>query len=378
MRTPRFLAVLLLAVLALILGACGSDEDDGAGASSDDDVNALLEQTFTGEKKMESGKLAVNFTLEAQGEGAEELQGPVKVTLEGPFDATDKESMPKFALQASLQGAGQNLQAGATSTGDKGFVSFQGTEYVVADQVFQQFKTQYEQARKQAESQQDEQQSLATLGMDPRKWLVDPKTDGETQVGDTDTVKITAGIDMDALLDDADKALEAAAALGATQGQEIPERLTDEQRRQVGELIKDPRIELYTGKDDSILRKLVLSLGIDVPDSGGSGTMSLDVEITELNEPQDIAEPENAQPFDQLLQQLGGLGALGAAGSGSGSGSGSGCGRAAARPAATSRPTPSASRRPATTSTRRVTAPISWRRNGPGSSHRHSLGSGAQ
>jgi hypothetical protein len=324
LRTPRFLAVLLLALLALIVGACGSDEDDGAGASADADVDTLLEQTFTGEKQMDSGKLLVNFTLEAQGEGAEELQGPVKVTLEGAFDATDKEAMPKFALDASLQGAGQNLQAGATSTGDKGFVSFQGTEYVVADQVFQQFKTQYEQARKQAESQQGEQQSLATLGMDPRKWLVDPKTDGEAQVGDTDTVKITAGIDMDALLDDADKALESAAALGATQGQEIPERLTDEQRRQVSELIKDPRIELYTGKDDSILRKLVLSLGIDVPDSGGTGTMSLDIEITDLNEPQDIEEPDDAQPFDQLVQQLGGLGALGAAGSGSGSGSGGG------------------------------------------------------
>ena len=57
----------------------------------------------------------------------------------------------------------------------------------------------------------------------------------------------------------------------------------------------------------------MLSLGIDVPDSGGSGTMSLDISITDLNEPQDIAEPEDAQPFDQLLGQLGGLGALGAA-----------------------------------------------------------------
>jgi hypothetical protein len=331
LRTPRFLAVLLLALFALILGACGgSDEEGGTSASSDDDVTSLLEKTFTGEKQMDSGKLAMNFTLEAQGEGSEQLQGPVKVSLEGPFDATDQESMPKFALEASLQGAGQNLQAGATSTGDKGFVSFQGTQYAVADQVFQQFKTQYQQAREQAESQQgqDQQQSLATLGMDPRKWLVDPKTDGEAQVGDTDTVKITAGIDMNALLDDANKALESAAALGATQGQQIPERLTEEQRREVTELIKDPRIELYTGKDDSILRRLVLSLGIDVPDSGGTGTMGMDISITDLNEPQDIEEPSDAQPFDQLLQQLGGLGALGAA-SGSGSSGGAEGGGAA-------------------------------------------------
>ena len=112
MRTPRFLAALLLALTALVVGACGGD-DEGGGSSSED-VNELLTQTFTGDKQMDSGKLALAFTLEAQGEGAEELQGPVKVTLDGPFDASDKDSMPKFALKASFEGAGQSLSAGAT------------------------------------------------------------------------------------------------------------------------------------------------------------------------------------------------------------------------------------------------------------------------
>ncbi|MET0816246.1 MAG: hypothetical protein ABWZ67_01770 [Solirubrobacteraceae bacterium] len=322
MRTPRFLAALLLALTALVVGACGGD-DEGGGSSSED-VNELLTQTFTGDKQMDSGKLALAFTLEAQGEGAEELQGPVKVTLDGPFDASDKDSMPKFALKASFEGAGQSLSAGATSTGDKGYVSFQGTDYVVADQVFQQFKTQYEQARQQAEGQ-DQGQSLATLGLDPRKWLVDPQNAGEAQVGDTDTVKITAGIDVNKLLDDANTALEAASALGAAQGQQIPEKLTEEQKRQAVEAIKDPKIEIYTGKDDKILRRLVLSLGLE--DEGSSGTIAFDVSITDLNEDQEIPEPQDAQPFDQLLGQLGGLGALGGAGAGSGSGSGSGGGQ---------------------------------------------------
>ena len=211
--------------------------------------------------------------------------------------------MPKFALKAAFEGAGQSLSAGATSTGDKGYVSFQGTDYVVADQVFQQFKTQYEQARQQAEGQ-DQGQSLATLGLDPRKWLVDPQNAGEAQVGDTDTIKITAGIDVDKLLDDANTALAAASALGAAQGQQIPEKLTEEQKQQAVEAIKDPKIEIYTGKDDKIMRRLVLSLGLE--DEGSSGTIAFDVSITDLNEAQDIPEPQDAQPFDQLLGQLGG------------------------------------------------------------------------
>jgi hypothetical protein len=317
LRTPRLLA-LLLALTALVLGACGGSDDEGG--SSTEDVNELLTQTFTGDKQMDSGKVSLAFTLQAQGEGAEELQGPVEVTLDGPFDASDQDSMPKFALKAAFEGAGQSLSAGATSTGEKGYVSFQGTDYVVADEVFQQFKTQYEQARQQAEGQQRQGQSLATLGLDPRKWLTDPQNAGEAQVGDTDTIKITAGIDVNKLLDDANTALAAASALGATQGQQIPEKLTEEQKQQAAEAIKDPKIEIYTGKDDKILRRLVLSLGLE--DEGSSGTISFDVSITDLNESQDIPEPQDAQPFDQLLSQLGGLGALGGGAAGSGSGSG--------------------------------------------------------
>ena len=37
-----------------------------------------------------------------------------------------------------------------TSTGEKGYLSFQGTDYAVADQVFKQFKAGFEQAQKQA------------------------------------------------------------------------------------------------------------------------------------------------------------------------------------------------------------------------------------
>jgi hypothetical protein len=326
LRTPRFLAVLLLALAALVVAACGgSDEED---AASSEDVNTLLTQTFTGDKKMESGKLAMTATIEAEGAGAEQLGGPIKVSLTGPFDATDEGSMPKFALEAAVDSAQQDLEAGATSTGDKGFVSFQGTEYVVSDLVFQQFRTQYEQARKQAESQQEQGQSLATLGLDPRKWLVDPQNAGEAEVGDTETIKITAGIDVAKLLDDANKALQAAASLGAVQGQQLPERLTEEQKRQAVEAIKDPRIEIYTGADDKIMRRMVLSLGIADKASDSSGTIGFDVAITDLNEPQEIDEPENAQPFDKLAAQLQSI--LPALGGAPSSGSGSGGSGAAA------------------------------------------------
>jgi hypothetical protein len=313
----------LLAAVALIFAACGGDDSSSdRAASSSTDVNELLTQTFTGAKKLESGNLDLKLQIAAEG-GNSQLQGPVGITLKGPFQTQGDGKLPKFKLDAAIDGAGQNIRAGATSTGEKGYVAFQGTDYVLSDQVFDQFKAGFEEAQKNGSK--GDAQSFATLGMDPRKWLTDPKNAGEAKVGDTDTIKITGGVDVAKLLDDVNTALGKAASLGQAAGQ-VPQKLTDEQRKQVLDAVKDPRVEIYTGKDDQILRRIVVNLGIEDAASKTSGTVAFDVSITDLNEDQDIAEPADAKPFDQLLGQLGGLGlgAGGAAGSGSGSGSAGG------------------------------------------------------
>jgi hypothetical protein len=304
----------LLMTVALVVAGCGGSDSE---VSSSTDVNELLTKTFTGSKKVESGKLDLSIEIRAEG-GESELEGPVNVSLSGPFQTQDDGKLPEFKLEAAFEGAGQSIKAGATSTGDKGYVSFQGTDYVVDDQIFRQFKAGFEQAQKQG-SEQD--QSFASLGMDPRKWLTSPKNEGDAKVGDEDTIKITGGIDVAKLLDDVNNALGKASSLGL-QGGQVPEKLTEAQKRQVVEAVKDPRVEIYTGKEDTILRRLVINLGIDDQASSTSGTLAFDVSIADLNEDQDIAEPADAKPFKDLLGQFGGLGALGGGASGSGSGSG--------------------------------------------------------
>ena len=90
-------------------------------------------------------------------------------------------------------------------------------------------------------------------------------------------------------------------------------------------------MEIYTGKEDKILRRMVISLGIvDPGGSSGSADIKFDLAISDLNEDQEVSEPSGAKPFDELLSKLGGLGlgglggAGGAGGAGGGSGSGSG------------------------------------------------------
>jgi hypothetical protein len=316
----RSLLPLLFAVLALgLLAGCGGDDDSGQAADSSTDVNQLLKDTFSGKKDIKSGKLDLAANVESGGQSF-----AVKVT--GPFESQGTGKLPKLDIDASLEGGGQSFQAGVTSTGDKGFVSYAGTDYAVPPQVFQQFKAGFEQSAKQAGG--DSNQSLTSLGIDPSKWLTNAKNEGEAKVGDTDTVKITGDVDVPKLLDDVNTALQKIRSIGGAEAAQLPEQLTEADKKQAEDAIKDLNVEIYTGADDKILRRFVIAMKLDVPNSSGGASQSadlkLDFQLQDLNEGQDISAPESTKPFSELMSKLQGLGlgSLGGLGTGSSSSGG--------------------------------------------------------
>jgi hypothetical protein len=314
---PRFAVLALVALLGMaVVTGCGGGSS-GEAASSSTDVNELLKDTFSGDKAIESGKL--DLALRIDSTGTSNSNGPVTVAITGPFQSQGKGKLPKLDVEAKIEGAGQNISAGVVSTGDKGFVKFQGQSYAVTDAIFAEFKKGFEQAQAQADKKKG--QSLATLGIDPQRWLTNPKNAGEAKVGDTDVIRITGDVDVDKLLDDVNTALEKARSLGVQGSANLPSKLTPEQKKQAADAIKKLSVEIYTGKEDRILRRMVVDLTADA--QGEKADVKLDLQLTDVNEDQTIDAPSGAKPFDQLLSQLGGLGGLsGASGSGSGSGGG--------------------------------------------------------
>ena len=264
------------------VSACGEDKTSGKN------VNALLADTFGGGKAVKSGRLNIGLAVDLK--GLPNVNGPITAQLTGPFK-TKKNEIPEFDLKLTISASGQSFSAGATSVGGKGFLAFQGTQYAVPDNVFAAFQQGFKSAKKQSSaSNKKSNPSLKSLGIDPSHWLINAKKAGEEKIGGADTVHITAGVDVRKLLGDVNLILARASKLGISQTQRIPTSITPAQIDKLANAVRAAKFDVFTGKKDEILRRLVLDLGVDVPaasqaSAGGlkSAQIKLTLQIDDLN-----------------------------------------------------------------------------------------------
>jgi hypothetical protein len=320
LRRPLLLAA--LAALVLGLAACGSD-----GGGGDENATKVINETFSGKKDINSGKLEMGVTARLEGTGAAaSIDGPVSLKLSGPFQSRGNDALPEVDLDLSVSGGGQTFTAGALTTGDEAFISYQGTDYKVPDAQFQRYKRQIERDARRDKTR-DNNFNLAALGINPRDWIENPKNEGTKDVGGAETIHISADVDVAAFVNDLDDLLGRASQLGV-QNQQLPKELTRQQKKQIEDAIQDVRFDLYTGKDDKILRRIEVEFGFKLPkalsqDAQGveSGSVEMALEIADVNQDQEITAPKDGRPLSELQSTLG-VGALGGS-TGGGSGGGS-------------------------------------------------------
>ena len=316
-RIMRLLAPLTLLLAAMSLVACGgSSNTSGKQLSSTSDPQKILSDTFSGGKTVKSGVFNLKMEINATG-GGSTLNGPIDITMGGPFQSQGAGKVPKFSINLEFKGAGQDIKAGATSTGDKGFLAFNGTDYAVPDDVFKQFSQGYTQAQQQNKSKGG---TLKELGIQPQNWIKDPKAE-DSSVEGTDTAKVTGDVDVPKMLDDLNTLLGKAGSLGIPNTGTLPTSLTDQQKQQIEKAVKTANVTIESGKDDSILRRIAFTLSLTDPTgSGGNADINFDLTLSKLGEDQSIEAPSNTKPLNDLLSQFGGLGALGGLGGSSSSG----------------------------------------------------------
>ena len=100
-------ASILALLAALVVAGCGGSDNDPKAVS-------LAKQAFS--KSIGSADVAVSLNADLQ--GGQQLQGPLSVKLNGPYESNGQTRLPSFDWNIALSGGGANFDGRLTSTGD--------------------------------------------------------------------------------------------------------------------------------------------------------------------------------------------------------------------------------------------------------------------
>ena len=299
----RRLAFFLLLLGALGLASCGGGGDDS------ESVENLLDRAFS--TPIHSADLKLDAQIELKGL----LADPIKLEAQGPF-RTNKGKLPSADIELRVgSGGGQTISSGVLTTGDRVFVKFQDVYY--EQPAAQVRKTNESIARQGKQSGQ----SLSELGLDPRSWIAEAKDEGDANVAGADTRHLSGTLDVEHLMRNInDFVSRSASALGGDR--KSSPRLTAADIRGLASSVKNPSFDVYSGKQDNLIRRVSGKIEFDIPEAsqaglGGlkGGSITFSVELRNVNGNQKIEAPTHSRPLSRLTSSLGGaIGALGAGG----------------------------------------------------------------
>jgi hypothetical protein len=301
--TAVLLAALLLA-LSLTLAACSSG---GGGGGSDEDATALLDKAFS--EPVASADVDVDAQLDIEGRPG--FEDPLRIRATGPYVRSEK-SLPKLDLDVSIeaQGAGQAIQAGVLSTGDRLFVKFGGAFYEQSPE--QVARTNRQLAREDGK----DSGTFADLGLDARKWVVDAQVEGEEEIGGVTTEHIKGTLDVEAAMTDINGLAKRSSGTLADAGQ-AAKPLGKQEIERLAKSVDNPSFDVYVGKDDDIVRRISLRIDVEVPERdrkrvGGvtRASVRLSAQLDDVGGDQQVEAPRSSRPLSDLTSQLGSLGNL--------------------------------------------------------------------
>jgi len=298
-RTAVAVLAIALPIPAAVAG-CG-----GGSSSSNEDPQQVLDQTFNNPTSITSGKLDLSIDGSAEGQQS----GNFSATITGPFqvDPQDKTAFPQLDLTANVSGSqgGPSISFSGSliATKDNAYVEYQNQAYEVGTTAFQQFAAAYAKAAKQNQKS-GTSSGFSQFGIDPKTWLTNVTNEGTADVDGESTIHVQGDADVGKIVTDLQKVSKQTS--GSTQ------QITPAQLKQLTDSVQTATIDVYSGADDHLLRKLSVSLAIAPPSSAGASVskinLTFSITLSDVNTPQTITAPSNPKPISQLLGQLGGLG----------------------------------------------------------------------
>jgi hypothetical protein len=305
-------ALVALALLAAgALGGCGG----GGVTQSTQSAQALVQEAFESRQPIDSGRMKLSAALSGTGSGD---HGTRRLTLfsalvQGAFQSLGPTRLPSFALLIDVSGAAHaqglggrsgTVGFGATASGGQLFLELDGSWFVAPAGAMRALERGYRQTAGGGAA--GSPTPPAVFGIDPGRWLTSPALAGTARIAGEPTLHLTAGLDAQRFLADAQALLAngGALALGSAGGSTwlTPARLATLSRS-----LRSARVEVFVGAHDHRLRRLSVSASLRTDartrsalDGLHTARLTFVLEFADLDRPQTIAAPRDPQPLAAL------------------------------------------------------------------------------
>jgi hypothetical protein len=259
--------LLLVTLTAVVAAGCSH----GGGESA----QGVLAQTSQNLGDIKSGDLALNLLFTSSGG---ERAG---FDLEGPFQL--KENEPAEARFDYTQIAGEKTASQTFVLKDgKAYVTMRGVSYELPASTANQIT-----------SALGSSGGLSTI--DLTNWVQNPELSEGGQVGGAEADRISGRLNVATVL-------SGLVAIASQVGGTTPlTPLSGASAEQVKNAVKDATIDVYTGKEDRLMRKLDVSIEFAPAAEKVKNLLGASVrftlEISDPNEPVTVTAPTNAQPY---------------------------------------------------------------------------------
>lgn len=225
--------------------------------------------------------------------GAEEAGGgDVGFELSGPFSLPEAGQLPIADIEYTQLAGPERGEASFISTGDAAFVELEGTTYELPEEQLEGLR-----------APEEETSGVEVFGdLEVDQWIVDPELNEGGEVGGAETDRVSGELDVVTALNDL---LDVAAQFGAS-GFGGLSQVEGDSAEQLENAVESATIEIYSGTEDRLLRRVDIEIEFGASGSGEVsdevagvlGTrLTLEMTISDPNEPIDVEEPTDAVPY---------------------------------------------------------------------------------
>jgi hypothetical protein len=276
---PRVTFLASGAIVALLLSACARPS-----------AQQVLADTAANLGRIDSGVMRMGMLAESTGQ----LAGEMGFELEGPFALpVGDETLPVAEFRYTQTAGPETAEATFISTGDQAFVEIDGQAYELpADEL----------AEQPAAAPAAAAAGLGSLRLN--EWIRNPQLSEGGGVGGADTWKVTADLNAGEAIPDLmqlSESLSTSGLLAAFEGAGA---------EQLDQAVESSTIEVYTGKDDHMLRRLVMDIRLGLSHLAeelgeavtGLATVHLrfEVKVSDIGRDVSVEAPADALPISEL------------------------------------------------------------------------------